>query len=260
MDSYRWWSVLVLVSLSLSVSTASAEKCGANFKVAVNESEPMYYELGRTQKYAGISKDLLDELRDRTGCEFTPVVMNRSYLMKELAAFRVDLVAISVQNEKFDKLAKFLPIRSERRQFLTSKKTAGTAKTYHDLLNNPKTRFVGLPASTGAFFSAEETLRLEKEKRFLTAPNWRDAYQVLARTDGAVVVQIPFIQSYFRNKMDLNKDYVLLVDTDSIWPVGIYYVPKKAQEAEIKLVTKALKEIEADGTWSKILDKYSSGK
>jgi len=246
--------LLLYASSAFSVGNGA---CTDIYRVAVNESEPLYFRSDRTDSFSGLTQDVLRELEIRTGCKFEPVVFNRSKVYAEMQAFRVDLVLVTIRNPIYDKVAEFLPIATTMREVLISRSQLRAHKSFTSVINDPKIRFIVLPG-VSFLFLATESHQLEKEGRFLTTTSLQSAYDLLARSNIYAAVQPEFVHNYFISKKKLGDEFVRIPDPLSTFEIGAYYVSKKDHPMKsIFQVKTAFKKMTADGTWKKLIDKYS---
>jgi ABC-type amino acid transport substrate-binding protein len=232
--------------------------CIGTYRVAVNESEPLYFRDGNAQRYIGASQDIIDELTTRTNCKFNAVLLNRSRLISDLKSFRIDLIIVTVRNPVFDSLASFMSIETVQRVALLATEHETKHKTVADLINDSQIHFVVLPA-VNIFFTSEEVERLSKARRFITAPTIQNTYAVLKRTPNAVTVQADWVHNYFINTLGLSsKKYKMITDTPKAFEIGIYYRSNIGNKADLQAISQALQDLIADGTWTKIKSKYAN--
>ncbi|QDK44954.1 hypothetical protein DOM22_07145 [Bdellovibrio sp. ZAP7] len=246
----------VLSFLTCCFAQGSPTSCIGSYKVALNESEPLYMRDSANRRDSGISVEFLDELVKRTGCKFSSTPLNRSRLLIELKAHRVDLVVMTVKNPTFDQVAKSIKIESVPREMLISSTLKNKIKSIEEAMNDPSIRFLVLPAVT-IYFTPEETEKLQREQRFVTAPSIQNTFQVLKRTKNSAVIQTDFVNQYFQNTLDMKSDFTRIADQSKNYDIVIYYRSIIRPE-DLTSITQAVNEIVADGTWKKIKDKYAS--
>jgi hypothetical protein len=262
-DSGMYFPALVFIFSLIGLQQAlagpapAAAPCIGSYKVALNESEPLYFQPENSREFMGVSYDTVNELRARTTCKFSTIPMNRSRLLSEMKSYRVDLVVVTIKNPVFDEIANFIPIQQVQRQAFTSKKIAHEHKTFQELIDDPKVSFIVLPAAA-FFFTAEESQKLTKAQRFITAPSLQSCYQTLKKIPHAAVVQNEWVHRYFEKTQAIT-GYERIPDTGKSFDIGIYYRNKEKAE-DIKTITQALNEMVKDGTWQKITDTYADFK
>lgn len=249
--------IISLTWLSQANAIPASPTCMGSYKVALNESEPLYFQPENSRELVGVSLDIVNELRTRTDCKFSTIPMNRSRLLSEMKSYRVDLVVVTIKNPVFDEIANFIPIQKVQRQALTSRKLAIEHKSFQDMIDDPKVSFIVLPAAA-FFFTAEEALKLAKAQRLITAPSLQSGYQTLKKTPHAAIVQNDWVHKYFEKTQRL-ETYERIPDTNTLFDIGIYYRNKERAE-DIKAITQALKDMVEDGTWQKITDTYADFK
>ncbi|WP_413292569.1 substrate-binding periplasmic protein [Bdellovibrio sp. HCB185ZH] len=244
------------LSLFLLAQPTMALPCQGSYRVAVNESEPLYFQEENSKKFTGVSFDTVEELAKRTTCKFTAVPLNRSRLLSEIKSYRIDLVVVTIKNPVFDEYAQFIPIQKVQREALLINKE--NHKTFRDVLNDPKIHFIILPAAA-YFFTTAEVETLTKADRFKTAPSLQAAYQLLNRTPHAAVVQNEFVHEYFKKTVPLSQNYTRIPDTESSFEIGIYNRTKDRSK-DLEAISQAIQEMVKDGTWERITKSYTNYK
>lgn len=73
------------LSIFLFAHQAKTTPCQGSYRVAVNESEPLYFQDGGSKRYTGVSFDTMEELAKRTTCKFTAVPLNRTVIAGRLS-------------------------------------------------------------------------------------------------------------------------------------------------------------------------------
>lgn len=245
----------LLISILFLNTSAWAERpsCGVNFRTSVNESPPLYFPPEAGGKPRGITIDIIEELRKRTGCEFTVTSMNRSRTAHSLKYSTIDLALLDSRNITYDKYAKFILLRPSVRKFLVNLKTPlPTPPTVQELMNTPKFKFIIQPGSL-IFFKQEEATQLENQKRLITMPNLPQCFKKLRETENAVFASQGTLINYYLGD---HPGLTLVEDKENVFDSGAYYVPRKGIQAGIALIEKALAEIAKDGTLNKIVEKY----
>jgi polar amino acid transport system substrate-binding protein len=249
------WILLVFLFPS-SFAQAAPLPCLGIYKVALNESEPLYFRDWQAQRYVGASLDVVEQLAKRTSCQFNTVAMNRSRLVNEMKSYRMDLVVVTVRNETFDGIAKFVPLESVHREAVISADKGFRYKSFQDLLNDREIHFVILPAVT-IFFTKEEVAKLYREGRFTTATSLQNSYELLKRTKNMAIVQTDWVNQYFQKTMDMQSKFIRIKDDAKTFEIGIYN-RSNISAADMKSITKALDDMVVDGTWKKIKDRYAN--
>lgn len=249
--------ILVVLAILLtfteqSPAAVAVPKCATTYRTAVNESEPLYYRDEAHNKFIGITADVIDELAKRTGCKFEVQPINRSKLYQDMASFRVDLALVTIRNERYDKVAKFLPIAKLQREVAGPKELLHVHSSIQDFINNIRVKFIILPGAP-FFFTPAENERIEKEGRFLTTTSLQEAYALLARSKNSLIVQTTFIQDYFFSKLKLDRTFARISDPKTVFEIGAYYIVKKGNQQNLPVIEKTLKDIANDGTWERIL-------
>lgn len=244
-----------LITAWALLSTAHAQTCNVTLRTALNESEPLYFRVGDTKKYVGISSDVVAELRDRTDCGFDTIVVNRSKLYQEMSATRIDFALVTIRNDRFDKIAKFFPIAFTSRELAATRALIKTHPNVESFIKDSKIKFIILPGAS-YFFKKAESEKLEKESRYVTTTSLQEAYELLKRTPNAAVIQNDFVNDYFFKKKNM-KDFDRVPDKGEPFAIGAYYISRRGAEKAASSIEKALADMGTDGTWRKIVKRYT---
>ncbi|QDK46864.1 hypothetical protein DOM22_17720 [Bdellovibrio sp. ZAP7] len=244
------------LSFYLLAQQTMAIPCQGSYRVAVNESEPLYFQEGSSKRYTGVSFDTVEELAKRTTCKFTAVPLNRSRLLSEIKSYRIDLVVVTIKNPIFDEYAQFIPIQKIHREALLINKDKH--KSFREVLTDTKIRFIILPAAA-YFFTPDEVQMLTKAERFKTAPSLQAAYQMLTRTPRAAIVQNAFVHEYFKKTVPLSSEYTRVPDSESSFEIGIYHRTKD-RVRDMDAISEAISDMVKDGTWERITNTYANYK
>lgn len=122
-----------VLSLSPAWAAAGPVDCGQRpITLAYFDFGYQYYEqdgLGH-----GIDKDLVDELAQRTGCQFSTEVLPRARVWAELASGSLDMSVAGIQNPERDRFAWFAPYERAKNYAVLRLATAATVHQRGDFL------------------------------------------------------------------------------------------------------------------------------
>lgn len=121
------------LSLSPVWAAAGPVDCGLRpISLAYFEFGYQYYE--QDGQGHGIDKDLVDELAQRTGCQFSTQVLPRARVWAELASGRLDMSVAGIQNPERDRFAWFAPYERAKNYAVLRLATAATVHQRTDFL------------------------------------------------------------------------------------------------------------------------------
>ncbi len=243
-------AILLIFCVLNAASAATPSKCHITFRTAVNESPPLYFNAEPGKKAEGVTIDIINELKIRTGCNFNITPMNRSKTSQMLEYSQIDLAIIETRNQIFDKYARFIPVKTAHREFIVKQSEISSDTTPEQLLKDPKYKFLTLPRYR-MFFKPDEQEKLDQENRFVTGPTVAQLFEKLKTGKNLVLVFHPVVSYYLKDSPEFKR----LQDKENSFEIGAYYIPRRGQEKGIELISQALLNLVKDGTWAKIMEK-----
>ena len=170
--------VLILMSTlpaKAAISNGEDRPCGS-LKLAFYEHGALYYQQ-RDGSYAGIDKDIVDELEKRTSCQFDTVLESRARIWSQMEKGLIDITMSGIPNSEREKYAVFFPYLSSHNYVLIQKNLA-------------------LPAATPESFLAETQFKIAVVKAFQHGSkidDWLDKMRLQKR-----VTEVADVATLFR--------------------------------------------------------------
>ncbi|MFZ6655133.1 substrate-binding periplasmic protein [Undibacterium sp. TJN19] len=109
--------------------------CGS-INLAYYEDGNLFYGLGNGM-YAGIDKDVIEELGRRSGCQFKTSVESRIRIWTRLSENVLDMSVSGIATPEREKFAHFIPYFATRNYAILHKKLPAAAKTMDGFLADP---------------------------------------------------------------------------------------------------------------------------
>lgn len=119
----RTW--IAAIALTLGVAAAPAASACGPYSVGLYEYSSLYYRDARGQ-WAGIDKDVVDELIRRTGCRLVPRTESRVRIWAQIASGQIDMTVSALPTKERALLVEFIPY-IESRQYVVMKPALAAA-------------------------------------------------------------------------------------------------------------------------------------
>ena len=126
--------MLLAVTACLAGSAAAAS-CGP-YTVAMYEHGALYYRSG--EQWAGIDKDIVDELARRTGCELRMTRDSRIRIWTMLKDGTLDMTMSGISTPEREGFARFTPYLQSRNMLLLRNEVARHAATLEQFAAQPE--------------------------------------------------------------------------------------------------------------------------
>jgi len=114
----------------------AAEPCGP-YRVGMYEFGALYYR-DADGSWAGIDKDVIEELRRRTGCLLHTSTESRIRIWTMLSQGKLDMSVSGIPTQEREQYARFIPYLATRNFVLLRPEAADKASTMHAFLANPE--------------------------------------------------------------------------------------------------------------------------
>ena len=114
-----------VLALTVTAPRAAQPECGT-LGLAFYELGALYYSKP-DGGWAGIDKDIVDELEKRTGCHFQATLESRVRIWTLLASGKLDMSVSGISTPEREKFARFVPYFSTRNYVLLRKGLSAAA-------------------------------------------------------------------------------------------------------------------------------------
>ncbi|MEJ6004810.1 transporter substrate-binding domain-containing protein [Paucibacter sp. AS339] len=185
---------LALVSLLLTAllwqdpALAGESACG-HYTLAYYELGALYYR-DSDGRFAGIDKDVAEELSRRSGCQFKTVLESRVRIWDQLSRQVLDLSVSGIATPEREKFADFIPYFQTRNYALLRQELSESLATPEAFLADGR-RLVGVVKSFkhGAFYDAW-LQRLREQQRVVELADFETAVRMfkLGRVDALLAL------------------------------------------------------------------------
>lgn len=258
-DSITTFIIIILTYCTIICSAYDGQTnawsqplCGKPIKLAFYEYGYLYFD-GK-----GIDRDIVEELRKRSGCSFEFQVMARARIWADLASGDLDMSVSGIQNPERDKFAIFAPYMAIKNYAVVNSSVAARAGTGDDFisLNNLQ---MGAVTSFKHGKKQDELLdRLRRAGRVQESPDAESIFLKLKthRVDG-MFSQPPVFRKYLS---DLEmEDMVSVLDwapDEKGVPHGLIMSRHRFNEEEAEKWRNLILDMKKDGTLKRIYMKY----
>jgi polar amino acid transport system substrate-binding protein len=222
-----------------------------------------YYELGalfyRTDdgSYAGIDKDVIEELEHRTSCHFKTSIESRVRIWSQLSNGTLDMSVSGISTPEREKFVRFIPYFATRNYVLMKKDTPSAAQTMDGFLANP-TLLVAVVKSFRHGPVYDEWLdKLHSQKRVHEAADFETVMRLFAVNRVNAVLALP---TSFQPFLQQNR----LVDTTLIkdWSPadrvvhGLIVSRTRVSQTQFDILETGLRSMRVDGSLDKIFKRH----
>ena len=242
---------LSLAPLSSRATTSAAEPC-RTITLAYYELGALFYRVSEGV-YAGIDKDVVEELERRTHCHFETSIESRVRIWAQLSNNTLDMSVSGISTPEREKFAQFIPYFSTRNYVLMSKDTPSSAQTMEGFLANP-TLVVAVVKSFRHGPVYDKWLdKLRAQKRVYETADAETALRLFSINRVHAVLALPttfqsFLQLNNLAEKTLVKDWAPL---DSVVH-GLIVSKARVSQAHFDILEKAMRSMRDDGTLENI--------
>ena len=222
-----------------------------------------YYEMGALfyrnddGKYAGIDKDVVEELARRTNCHFKTSIESRVRIWAQLSGNTLGMSVSGIATPEREKFAQFIPYFSTRNYVLMNKDTPPSAQTMEGFLANPALT-VGIVKSFRHGQGYEEWLdKLRAQNRVHEAADFVTVMRLFSgnRVNAVLALPISFQPFLQKNKIvetTLVKDWVATEHND----YSLVVSKSRVSQTQFEALEKALRSMRNDGSLDKIFERH----
>jgi polar amino acid transport system substrate-binding protein len=146
--------LLLTLALCLFPRVGLSEPACGRYTLAFYELGALYYR-NAAGEYAGIDKDVVDELGRRSGCKFSTTLESRVRIWDQLAKHKLDLSVSGIATPERQQFAEFLPYFQTRNYALLRRELVVSLATPEAFLADPLRRVAVVKSfKHGAVFDA----------------------------------------------------------------------------------------------------------
>lgn len=233
----------------------AAAACGP-LTVAMYEHGALYYRKG--EAWAGIDKDIVDELGRRTGCELRMTRDSRIRIWTMLKEGALDMTMSGIATPEREQFARFTPYLQSRNMLLLRNEAARRASTLEQFIAIPELKVAVIKGFRhGAGYDAWLD-RLRRQGRVYEAPDYATLLRLFQHGRVHAILQLTSnIDALQRSGQLAGKFRALdLVPRENV--VGAMVVGRIVPEATAATLEQALRAMREDGTVRGIIERHTS--
>ncbi|CAN5722153.1 hypothetical protein BH11PSE12_BH11PSE12_29260 [soil metagenome] len=189
----QWLAAVCLLTLGLNNAAQAAHlssvACG-NIDLAYYENGALYYR-HTDGSYAGIDKDVVEEVERRSGCHFNTMLDSRVRIWNRLSNNTLAMSVSGIATPEREQYARFIPYFVTRNYVLLHKGVAATTQTMGGFLENPALK-VGVVKSFRHGVVYDEWLdKLRAQNRVYEASDFESVMRLFAIGRVDAVLALP---------------------------------------------------------------------
>lgn len=248
-----------LLATTLACAAASASAAGAPcgpLTVAMYEHGALYYRSG--EQWAGVDKDIVEELARRTGCELRMTRDSRIRIWTMLKEGTLDMTMSGIPTPEREQFARFTPYLQARNMLLVRSDAARSSATLEQFASQPELKVAVIKGfKHGAAYDAWLD-RLRRQGRVYEAPDYSTLVRLFQHGRVQAILQLSSnIDALLRDRALAGRFRVLdLVPRENV--VGAMVVSRLVPEAAAARLEQALRDMREDGTLKTILARHVS--
>ena len=222
-----------------------------------------YYELGalfyRTDdgKYAGIDKDVVEELERRTNCHFKTSIESRVRIWAQLSNNTLDMSVSGIATPEREKFAQFIPYFSARNYVLMNKDTPSAAQTMEGFLANQRLTVAVVKSFRHGPVYDEWLDKLRAQKRVHEAADFATVMRLFSGNRVNAVLALP---TSFQPSLQKNKiiETTLVKDWAPAEQVVYNLIVSRSRVSQIQfgILESAVRTMRNDGSLDKIFERH----
>ena len=246
--------MLLAVTACLAGSAAAAS-CGP-YTVAMYEHGALYYRSG--EQWAGIDKDIVDELARRTGCELRMTRDSRIRIWTMLKDGTLDMTMSGISTPEREGFARFTPYLQSRNMLLLRNEVARHAATLEQFAAQPELKIAVIKGFRhGATYDAWLD-RLRKQGRVHDTPDYTTLLRLFQYGRVHAILQLSSnVDALHRDPQLRGQFRVLdLVPRENVQ--GSLVISRLVADSSASRIEQALRAMREDGTVKTIMERHTS--
>ncbi|SFG04086.1 amino acid ABC transporter substrate-binding protein, PAAT family [Duganella sp. CF458] len=246
--------ILLALAACLAGSTAAAS-CGP-YTVAMYEHGALYYRSG--EQWAGIDKDIVDELARRTGCALRMTRDSRIRIWTMLKDGALDMTMSGIATPEREGFARFTPYLQSRNMLLVRNEAARHATTLEQFAAQPELKVAVIKGfKHGATYDAWLD-RLRKQGRVHDTPDYSTLLRLFQYGRVHAILQLSSnVDALYRDAQVRGQFRVLdLVPRENVQ--GALVISRLVADDSAARLEQALRAMREDGTVKTIMERHTS--
>ncbi|MFZ6749282.1 substrate-binding periplasmic protein [Undibacterium sp. Ren11W] len=181
--------LLTTPALNCRAADLSRAACGT-IPLAYYENGALYYR-NADGSYAGIDKDVVEEVARRTGCHFNTVLESRIRIWTQLNNGTLAMSVSGIATPEREKAARFIPYFATRNYALLHKDAPLSAQTMEGFLADPKLQIAIVKSFRHGDLYDEWISKLRAQNRVHEGPDFESVMRLFAIRRVDAVLALP---------------------------------------------------------------------
>lgn len=244
-----------VLALAATTPRAAPPECGT-LGLAYYELGALYYQKP-DGGWAGIDKDIVDELEKRTGCHFQATLESRVRIWTQLSTGKLDMSVSGIPTPEREKFARFIPYFATRNYVLQPKGLPAAAGTAEGFLAIPEYKVAVVKSfKHGTDYDAWLD-KLRAQGRVFDAPDFRSVVRLLkiGRVQAVLALPTSWVQVLEQEGMTGDVRVLDWSPRDSV-PHGLILSRERVPLATAERFARAIQDMRDDGTLLAIFKRH----
>lgn len=244
-----------VLALTATAPLAAEPECGT-LSLAFYELGALYYQKP-DGSWAGIDKDVVDELAKRTGCRFQTTLESRVRIWTQLSTGKLDMSVSGIPTPEREKFARFVPYFSTRNYALQLKNLPASAGTPDGFLAMPDYKVAVVKSFRHGVDYDAWLDKLRAQGRVFDAPDFRSVVRLLKIGRVQAVLALPTSSVPVLEQEGMTADVRVL----DWWPNdsvvhGLILSRERVPPATADRLAKAIQDMRDDGALLAIFKRH----
>ena len=245
--------VLAAITFAAPMHAAQAD-CGS-FQLAFYELGALYFKTPQGG-YAGIDKDVVDELSKRSGCQFQTVLESRVRIWHQMSQQTLDVTVSGIATPEREKFARFIPYFTTRNFLLLSSSAPARAHSPEGFLSEPNLRVAVVKSFRHGALYDTWLAKLREQNRVEEAADFDSVVRLFMAKRVDAFLALPTSLEPLRRK-ELANSFIVLdwAPFDEVRH-GLVLSRNRVPLPVMELMRREIRNMHDDGTLEKIFARY----
>lgn len=245
---------VITCMMTMQPVMAAQSDCGS-FQLAFYELGALYFKLPQGG-YAGIDKDVADELSKRTGCQFQTVLESRVRIWHQMSQQTLDMTVSGIATPEREQFARFVPYFSTRNFLLVSASLPARTHTADGFLAEKNLRVAVVKSFRhGALYDAW-LARLREQHRVEEAADFDSVVRLFMAKRVDAFLALPTSLEPLRRKEMANSFVILDWSPSEAVSHGLVLSRQRVPLRSVEIMQRGIRAMHEDGTLEKIYTRY----
>ncbi|MBO9666086.1 MAG: transporter substrate-binding domain-containing protein [Bdellovibrio sp.] len=251
-------ALLLLIFFS-QISFARSSRCENTYNVAANRVWPVSFP-DKSGKMVGVGHDISQAIGTITGCRVIVDQVPSYRNWKALKDDTYDLTLLNIEDSgEYASYGTFIPVVKTRRVLVVNPSVYKKDWSIQQYIDAPAIKFSGLISIRFAY-KKEELEALKKQHLYIETTDHENILTLIKKgtADATFFPETTF--EYFKQNTSLANGLIMIPDTDTWIPTGIYLSKKRTTDRDLKNIQGAVTRMSSNGQLEKIFAKYGVNK